>query len=117
MKAREGSAGLRRAWMRLVGIGCSVVLCGGMFAASAQAADLHAFDPVLSLTGDCSESTLDPVPDPGTCPMPPGVAGVDHPKTPFGTAKAVTTDSYGNIYVASPTGSESGAEARIDIFD
>jgi hypothetical protein len=87
----------------------------GMTASVAVAADLHAFNPDLSLTGDCSTSTVDEVPDPGPCP---GVAGVDHPAAPFNNPKAVTTDFYGNIYVSS-AGPElsSGTEGRIDVFD
>jgi sugar lactone lactonase YvrE len=66
------------------------------------------FDPVLSLTGDCSVSTADSVPDPG-CP------GGSHPESHFSRPTSVTTDSHGNIFVASQ-GQTSG-EARVDIFD
>ena len=79
---------------------------------SSQAAETHAFDPVLSLTGDCSSSPLTPldeVPDPGPCP---GTAGVDHPKAPFSNPRAVATDSYGDIYV----GVGSKQAGRIDVF-
>jgi len=69
-----------------------------------------AFDPVLSLTGDCSVSALDPIPDPG-CP------GGEHPAKSFETPTAITTDSYGNVYVSSPTIAVGGANARIDLFD
>ena len=93
------------------------LLCGG-WPAGAVAADTHAFDPVLSLTGDCSSSPLTPLderPDPGLCP---GTAGVDHPKAAFSSPAAVATDFYGDIYVASP-GPESnlGKGGRIDVFD
>ena len=64
-------------------------------------------DPILSLTGNCSESTLDPVPDPG-CPDPP------HPGR-FNEPRSVAFDAYGNEYVANfASGGEKG---RIDIFD
>jgi hypothetical protein len=71
---------------------------------AALAADLHAFDPVLSLTGGCTISKLDEVPDSG-CPE-------DVPGT-FDAPRAVTTDFYGNIFISSGSG-ESG---RVDIFD
>jgi hypothetical protein len=96
--------------------GATAALLG--LASSAQAAlaaETHVFDPVLSLTGDCSVSPLDEVPDPGPCP---GVAGVDHPTAPLNNPRAVVTDSYGDIYVAS-TGPESaeGRQGRVVIFD
>lgn len=93
---------------------CVWVLLGST--ASSAVAATPAFDPMLSLTGDCSESQLDPVPDPGPCP---GTAGVDHPAFPFSSPSAVATDAFGNIYVAS-TGlfgtSESEDQGSIDIF-
>lgn len=84
-------------------------LMGGL--SSAEAAETHAFDAELSLTGNCSESPLDPVPDPG-CP------GGVHPNQPFSHPQAVAVDAHGNIYVAS-FGKETaeGSEGRIDIFD
>jgi hypothetical protein len=103
--------------MLAVCIGALIGVTG--IASSALAAETHAFDPVLSLTGSCNESTLDPVPDPGLCPMPPGVPGVDHPTSPIKNPKAVTTDFFGNIYVSS-AGAETTDEApegRIVIFD
>jgi hypothetical protein len=83
-----------------------VAICA-LGATSAQA-DPHAFNAELSLTGGCTVSTLDPVEDPG-CPD-------KHPPQSFSNPRAVTTDSYGNIYVAS-YGNGEGAEGRIDIFD
>ena len=80
-------------------------------AASAHAAGSYVFEPTLSLTGNCSTSSKDPVPDPGLCPIPPGVPGVDHPSAKF-ESPSVTTDAYGDIYVASQTATES----RLDIF-
>jgi hypothetical protein len=85
------------------------VACSGG-GAIAFAADTHAFDPKLSLTGGCGVSQIDPVADPG-CPD-------DHPPSTFSSPRAVTTDFYGNIYVASyGKDSANGAEGRIDIFD
>jgi hypothetical protein len=95
---------------------CAAVLCISLSTGpTAVAAETHAFDPVLSLTGGCTVSSLDEVPDPGPCP---GEAGVDHPKSPFSNPKAVATDFYGNIYVSS-AGTEAalGKEGRIVIFD
>ncbi|HET8815694.1 MAG TPA: hypothetical protein VFM51_12170 [Solirubrobacterales bacterium] len=76
---------------------------------SARAADTHVFDPVHSLTGDCTTSSLDPVADPG-CPDPP------HPGS-FAKPRSVATDFYGNIYVATIGKSSGGSEGRIDVFD
>jgi hypothetical protein len=87
-------------------------ICGALLVTTpaAVAADTHVFDAELSLTGSCSTATVDPVPDPG-CPE-----GV-HPSKPFSSPRAVATDSYGNIYVAS-YGQDvaEGAEGRIDVF-
>jgi len=113
MKGRGMFYGLRRKLLLLIGSGALVILCAA-FPSGALGAELHSFDPVLSLTGDCSVSTLDPVADPGTCP---GTPGVDHPTNAFSNPRAVTTDSYGNIYVSSPTGVSKSPKARIDVFD
>jgi hypothetical protein len=77
-------------------------------APSALAAETHVFDPVLSLTGGCTTSEVDPVADP-SCP--------ETKERPLVSPRSVTTDSWGDIYVAS-FGSEGahGAEGRIDIF-
>src|SRR6478752_7561212 len=80
-------------------------------AASAQAAASYVFEPTLSLTGNCATSGKDPVSDPGLCPIPPGVPGVDHPSAKFESPN-VTTDAYGDIYVANMR-EEKG---RIDVF-
>jgi hypothetical protein len=85
---------------------------GGNAAIAAEPSDELVFDPVLSLTGGCGTSEIDPLPDPG-CP------GGEHPPAgAFSLARSITTDPHGDIYVAS-YGSEValGAEGRIDIFD
>jgi hypothetical protein len=94
----------------------SFVVPGGT--STAQAADGYAFDAQLSLTGNCATSAADPIADPGLCPMPPGVAGVDHPALPFTRPEGVATDSFGNIFVSSyGKSAEGGKEGRVDIFD
>jgi hypothetical protein len=75
--------------------------------AAAQAGP-YEFNAELSLTGGCQTSTVDPVADPG-CPD-------KHPPQAFSNPRAITTDSYGNIYVVS-YGGGTGTEGRIDIFD
>src|SRR6187402_2039905 len=80
-------------------------------AANASAASEYLFDPVLSLTGGCSTTGADPVPDPG-CP-----AGT-HPPSAFTAPRSIATDFYGNIYVASyGTDASNGKNGRIDVFD
>lgn len=95
-------------WLALA---ACILLTLAATAPAASAAESHALDPVLSLTGDCSTSTLDPIPDPG-CP------GGDHPASPLSNPRAVTADSYGNLYVASagPQVSQ-GVQGRIVVFD
>jgi hypothetical protein len=100
-------------------IGAVLLGCTG----NAFAAELHAFDPFLSLTGNCKVEAVDPVEDPGLCPIPPGTVfngepGADHPSARFNSPAGIATDSYGDVYVAS-AGDELtlGDEGRIDIFD
>jgi len=117
---------LRRKWARLIGVGIvPLALLFGSWPTGAIAAETHAFDPELSLTGDCSSSsftTVDTVLDPGLCPIPPGIVwpnpGAEHPSAAFNSPAAVATDTYGDIYVASP-GPEGGLGkgGRIDVFD
>lgn len=96
--------------------GLALVVVGLWTALITTPASLAAyeFDPVLSLTGDCSTSKTDPVPDPG-CPAPP------RPSARFDEPDAVGVDSHGDIYVASyvheKSGVPAGSEGRIDIFD
>jgi hypothetical protein len=78
----------------------------------ARAAETHAFDPVLSLTGNCATSTVDAVPDPG-CP-----GGIHPTLGGFIAPTSVATDSHGDIYVVSyGNASAEGKKGRIDIFD
>src|SRR6478735_4703701 len=105
----EGRASRRaRKGALLVLIGIVAVTASGI--SQASAAETHAFDPVLSLTGNCVPTTVDPVEDP-SCPYPAPPTG----PRPFSNPDAVTTDSYGDIYVVSH--SAKGEEGRIDVFD
>jgi hypothetical protein len=81
-------------------------------APGAQAADLHVFDATLSLTGACTTSSLDPVPDPGCPYSPPGEGG----PRPFNEPCGVATDRHGYVYVASAAG-EFSTNGRVDVFD
>jgi hypothetical protein len=82
-------------------------LCAA-FAAPASAAVTYKLDPTLSLRGDCTTSSTDPVADPG-CPNPP------RPSARFEEPRSIAVDSFGDEYVASFAGS--GAQGRIDVFD
>jgi len=62
------------------------------------------------LTGGCTFDEVDSIPDPG-CP------GGAHPAKSFSAPTAVTTDSYGNMYVGSYGSKSNGSEGRIDIFN
>ena len=89
------------------------LLCLAFAAAPAAAKEFpYILDPQLSLTGDCSTSAFDPVPDPDckpTYPAPP-----NGPSARFNRPFGLATDAYGNVYVASYA---AGPEGRIDIFD
>jgi len=90
---------------------CAWFAISGATKAAAASEEL-VFDPVLSLTGSCDTSEVDPVWDPG-CP------GGEHPPAgAFNLPRSIVTDIYGDIYVAS-YGNESaeGSQGRIDIFD
>jgi hypothetical protein len=78
-----------------------VMACAGGSASAAT----HTFDATLSLTGGCTTSSLDPIPDPG-CP------DQSSPQS-FSSPRAIATDAYGDVYVASYG---NGAEGRIDVF-
>jgi len=68
----------------------------------------YVFEPTRSLTGSCTTSPLDEVPDPGPCP---GTPGIDHPSASFKNPN-VTTDAYGDIYVVNG----STEAKKIDVF-
>jgi hypothetical protein len=93
--------------------GMFVLLCFGVGSVPASAAELppYSLNAELSLTGDCSTSALDPVPDPG-CPYPPPPGG---PSGRFAEPRSVAFDSFGNEYVASYD--NRGEGGRIDVFD
>lgn len=79
----------------------------GWGASTAFAAATNVFDATASLTGDCSTSSWDTVPDPG-CP------GGTHPG-PFEEPSTVAIDRYGDLYVAE-RGAMFTERGRIDIF-
>jgi hypothetical protein len=102
-------------WMMLV---CALLACiaTGAPAVASAAEETHVFNPTLSLTGNCATSPSDPVADPGLCPMPPGVPGVNHPAQPFEGWVSVGVDRFGDRYVAVEGATERAGEGRIDIF-
>jgi hypothetical protein len=101
----------------VVALYLSLGVGSGSIAVAAEI-ETHEFDATLALTGGCATSGGDSVQDPGLCPMPPGVPGVDHPKNPFTSPRSIATDPHGDIYVASyGKESASGEEGRIDVFD
>jgi hypothetical protein len=67
----------------------------------------YEFSAELSLTGGCSTSKADPIPDPG-CPE-------RKPPKPFTKPQGIAIDSFGDEYVAS-YGGEEGKQGRIDVF-
>jgi hypothetical protein len=89
---------------------CLALAC----AAPSFAAELppYELDPQLSLTGDCSTSPFDPIPDP-SCPYPAPPGG---PKARFTEPRAVAIDPYGNEYVTSYADSDDSV-TRLDVFD
>lgn len=110
--ARRGSDSAR-------GFVLVLLVCGGLLSSATPRAiaagpEEVVFDPSLSLTGNpaCKATEEDPVPDPG-CP-----GGTHPPAGSFTSPRAVITDNYGDIYVAS-YGNEvdNGEGGRIDIFN
>jgi hypothetical protein len=79
-----------------------------VLAGPAWAVEEHAFDPVLSLTGDTTVSADDGVPDPGS----------SHPGR-FNGPCGVAVDRHGDVYVVSAAGGpdNTGTAGRIDVFD
>jgi hypothetical protein len=94
----------------------ALLVPGVLSTPAASAAANHLFDPGLSLEGDCNAE--DGIADPG-CPYAapnladPTLGGPRHFQNPCGT----TTDSYGDIYVASSiaSGTHEG-ESWVDVF-
>jgi hypothetical protein len=93
-------------------LGLCVFGLGGMAPGRALAAESYAFDALLSLTGNCSTSSADPIPDP---PPAECEAAAHPPSGRFVTPRGVTTDAFGDVYVSS-YGPSGGAEGRIDVF-
>ncbi|MGN6663606.1 MAG: hypothetical protein ACTHK6_05300 [Solirubrobacterales bacterium] len=91
-------------------IQCLVVcfLALGTSGVAQGASPTHEFDPLLSLRGDCTTSSVDKVPDP-PCPEP-----GPHPPTPFNNPTSIAVDEYGDEYVA--TWGREGEGGRIDVF-
>ncbi|HET7054394.1 MAG TPA: hypothetical protein VFI09_10820 [Solirubrobacterales bacterium] len=90
---------------------CAALALGAFAAASsAGAVEMRLFEPVLSLTGDCSVSAVDEVPDPG-CPAGP------NPASSFVRPRAIATDPHGDVYVATYGAAAEGEEGVVDVFD
>jgi hypothetical protein len=107
-KKHAGGRGLKQALLVLLlaAVGTCAACAGG--SGQALAADTHVFNAALSLTGGCTSSEIDPIPDPG-CPE-----GAHPPSGPFSGPRSVTTDQYGDIFVA---GFGSSIEkGRVDVF-
>jgi len=110
---RNGGSIVTLRQAKVIWLGFLCLLCGVGMATHASAAEPpYEYNASLSLTGGCTVSTIDPIPDPG-CP------GPSHPPKSFSKPTAVTIDSYGNEYVASygTGGTPEGSEGRIDVFD
>ena len=82
-----------------------------LMGSAAVAEEALVFNAAHSLTGTCETSSVDPIEDPG-CP------GGEHPGK-FIQAQAVTTDTYGDTFLASlgPRNEEGQLEdSRVDVF-
>jgi hypothetical protein len=109
-----GSVGARGSFALKGLMLAAALLALAAFAAPAVQADERVLDATLSLVGGCIEpEALDPVEDPGCPTTPPSSA---HPPAAFAVPMAVTTDFYGNIYVANFGKKLDGSQGRIDIF-
>ena len=110
-EARRTLLGWRNCVAAAISALCFTTVIYGICIPATAVASPLTFDPKLSLTGGCTESFLDPVPDPN-CPegsLPPGGS--------FSKPTSVVTDAYGNVYVASFGQASDGSEGRIDLFD
>jgi hypothetical protein len=98
-----------RVGRRLTGLWllCLLLVLGGASQALAAEEPPYEFSAELSLTGGCTTSKGDPIPDPG-CPE------TKPPKT-FTSPRSIAIDSFGDEYVAS-YGAEEGKQGRIDVF-
>lgn len=85
---------------------------GALGALPALGAELHAFNPRLSLTGGCETSLLDEIPDP-SCPY---QAPPNGPTEHFIKPTGIAVDAYGDLYVASE-GEPEGTDGHIDVFN
>jgi hypothetical protein len=95
------------------------VLMAATSASSALAEVQYIIDPQLSLTGDCSTSEVDPIPDP-SCPYDAVPAGPSEPfSAPFSGPAGMAIDSYGDLYVVVPGPVQPGEQQNphIDVFD
>lgn len=104
-----------KAGRTLLGLMLAVISISALLAAGASpaaAALPYEFEPELSLSGDCTTSSIDPVPDPG-CPYAAPPAG---PSGRFADPRSIAVDRYGNEYVASYA-ETNGESSRIDVFD
>ena len=93
--------------VKLAGCAATFVL---LFAAPVWAAEqTHLYSAARSLTGGCSVSSVDPIPDPG-CPE------GSHPPQAFSGVLGMATDPHGDVYVASYPEETDGSQARVDVF-
>ena len=77
----------------------------------------YELDPTLSLTGNCSVSAFDPVPDPSCVGEPPAYPPApNRPSKRFTEPRAIAIDTFGDVYVTSWAGSDN-SKGRVDIFD
>jgi len=88
---------------------CLVLLGLTPATAAAEGEETHVFNAMLSLTGNCTKSSFDPLPDPG-CPA-------NHAPKEFVKNAGVAVDRLGNRYVASAGEAPTGTGGRIDVFD
>jgi hypothetical protein len=94
-------------------VACAVLIALGVLAlpvSAASAEGIPVFNAQHSLTGTCETSSVDLIADPG-CP------GGVHPG-PFIQPTAVTTDAYGDVFLANlgPFNQSGEREPRIDVF-